>query len=120
MKSSKITLDSSLHAQVERHVEQRKVILESALGATTLLQHYEAFKGILQQKKEQRALFKQIIKDIHVLFSELQVNDLPETRVASLKVKEHTQKEQASQQHVVPRDKLAMDLMSIQEKLNSL
>lgn len=112
-------ISSQLHVQVNNPIDKRREILESAVTSTELLQRYQDFKKIRQEKNKQRAIFKKLIKEINMLMKELEIQELPSTGKKPKQIKQIKEKTITV---IQPKstDKLTRDLQEIQDKLNNL
>ena len=111
-----VIVDSSVHAQLDEPKSQRRALLECALDTTKLLQRYKHYRSIVEEKHKQQGVFKELVGEIHELFSSLEVKDLPQYKIEKTVPK--TEKPVIVQK--IPRDKLAEELEAISEKLRNL
>lgn len=113
------SVDSQIHVRIENHIQKRKNILESAIFSTELLQKYENFKKLRNQKNKQMALLKKTVKEISLLFKELKFKELPQIKIE----KEGPIAPKIFKEKEIPqprKDELSRELESIKSKLENL
>lgn len=110
------TLGKDVHVRVSNSIDKRKSILESALLSNNLLQKYEDLKAIRNEKSKQIALFKKTIKEVILLFKDLEFKELPEIKIQ----KEEIIKKEIMEEKPISRTKLESDLDNIRNKLENL
>lgn len=112
-------LGEDIHVRVSNSIDKRKLILESALLSNSLLQKYEDIKAVRNEKTKQMALFKKTMKEIILLFKELEFKELPEIKIPKEETFKRTKKE-IMEEKPVSRTKLESDLDNIRNKLENL
>lgn len=123
---------AQIHMRMDAPVRTRKIILESAIGATRLQQYLKSFKTIRRQKIEQQKMFKQTIREVKELFHKIEfesIHDLPKKyekpkKIAKLKKtkkkQEISKKQMQKAKKPLKSDKLERELADINKKLNAL
>lgn len=111
-------MGKGVHIRVADSIDKRKTILESALLSANLLQKYEDIKPVRNEKTKQIALFKKTVKEVRLLFKELEFEDLPEFKLQ----KKEDLNEEISEEPEKPlhKAKLESDLEKIRNKLENL
>ncbi len=109
-----------LHIKFFNPIDNRKQILESALLVTNLLQKYEDFKSIRNEKEKQKALFNKTIKEIKLLFKNLEYKELPEYKTQKQKISKKTKEIKIDLKKPITKTQLELELESIKEKLENL
>lgn len=107
-----------LHIKFLNPIDNRKEILESALLTANLLQKYEDFKSIRNEKTKQKALLKKTIKEIRLLFKDLEYKELPEYKIPKTQKKPKETKPDLKE--TITKTKLESELESIRKKLENL
>lgn len=113
------TLHSGVHVRLENYIDKRKNILESALLNVNLSQKYEDFKIVRNEKAKQISLFKKIIKEINLLFKDLEYEELPEVKISKKELKEEKIIKDIKEKSI-SKTKLEVDLEDIKNKLENL
>ena len=123
------TAGEELYIGINDPLELRREILESSRSVLRLLQRYERFKAIRQDKEELFARLKSLTKEIHELDSRLKTL-LPKRMLKNLKIKskeDSSAKEEAAGNRPAPASvrkkpvkKTASELERIESSLNEI
>lgn len=114
-------LGKGIHIRLSNSIDKRKLILESALLSNNLLQKYEDLKAVRNEKSKQIALFKKTMKEINLLFRELEFKELPEIKIPKEEPIRKGRKEKMIEKETpIVRTKIESDLDNIRSKLENL
>jgi len=113
-------LTKGVHIRIDNSIDKRKQILESALLTAKLLQEYENLKVIRNEKLKQLSLLKKIIKEIKILFNNLEYKELPEVKLPKPKESKKPSKKIKTIKQEEPKTKLQLELEEIRKKLENL